>query len=344
MEYQFTDKVVLVTGGTGSIGSEIVAQLLRSGVRQVRVFSRDETKQFELAHRLGGDSKLRFLIGDVREKERLAMAMEGADIVFHAAAMKHVVSCELNPFEAVKTNVGGTQNVIECALKHDVEKVISVSTDKAADPTNVMGCTKLLAERLILSTYFYKGRKRTKFSCVRFGNVLGSRGSVVPLFLKQIKAGGPLTLTDPRMTRFFMSVRQAVQLMFQAVTLMKGHEIFILKMPVATIGDLANAMIGIIKGAGYSIENFPVRIVGKRAGEKQHEKLLTLDEAESALEREDMFIIRPNVKFEIFQDFAPETYADSRPAEVRVYSSEHVLPLSLDKVRQMILSIPEVDL
>ncbi len=342
MKENFDGKTVLVTGGTGSIGSEIVEQLLGFKVRQVRVFSRDETKQFELAHRLHGDPHIRFLIGDVRDRERLQMAMEGADMVFHAAALKHVVSCELNPFEAVKTNVQGTQNVISCALANNVEKVISISTDKAADPTNVMGCAKLLAEKLILASYFYKGQKRTKFCSVRFGNVLGSRGSVVPLFIKQIKAGGPVTVTDPNMTRFFMSISQAVGLIFKASELMKGQEVFILKMPVASIGDLADAVVSIMKEKNNITGDIQIRVIGKKAGERKHEKLLTLDESETALERDDMYIIRPNVDYEIFHDFKPEEYPASHPAAVKEYSSRSEQPMPLEEIKKMILSIPEL--
>jgi FlaA1/EpsC-like NDP-sugar epimerase len=336
------DKTILVTGGTGSIGSEIVKKLLECGVQQVRVFSRDETKQFELAHKLRGNPHLRFLVGDIRDKERLQMAMEGVDVVFHAAALKHVVSCELNPFEAVKTNILGTQNVIFCAFENNVEKVISVSTDKATDPTSVMGCAKLMAEKLITSTYFYKGHKRTKFCSVRFGNVLGSRGSVIPLFIKQVKEGGPVTITDPEMTRFFMSITQAVDLIFKASELMKGQEVFILKMPVATIGDLAQAVVSIVKEKNNITKDIPVEIIGAKVGERKHEKLLTLDEAENALEREDMYIIRPNVKFIPFHDFKPVEYPDSSPAEIKEYSSNHEKVMSLDEVKKMILSIEEV--
>ncbi len=343
MENQFKDKVVLVTGGTGSIGSVIVSELLKLDVKHVRVFSRDESKQFELGHRLKGDKRLRFLIGNVRDKERLMMAMENVDIVFHAAALKHVVSCEQNPFEAVRTNVAGTQNIISCAFTNNVEKVISVSTDKAADPTNVMGCTKLLAERLILSSFFYRGNKRTKFCSVRFGNVLGSRGSVIPLFIKQFKQGGPLTVTDPDMTRFFMSTQEAVQLMLEASKLMRGEEIFVLKMPVASIGDLARGVIEIMKERNNITEDVAINIIGKRPGERQHEKLLTLDESAGALERDDMFIIRPNVGFEMFHNFTPETYPNSKPAEIKAFSSEQETLMTLDRVKEMILSIPELD-
>ncbi|MEK7644487.1 MAG: UDP-N-acetylglucosamine 4,6-dehydratase family protein [Patescibacteria group bacterium] len=342
MQESLSGKTVLVTGGTGSIGSEIVRKLLASDVRQVRVFSRDETKQFELAHRLHGDPHIRFLIGDVRDKERLEMAMEGADIVFHAAALKHVVSCELNPFEAVKTNVQGTQNVISCALANDVEKVISISTDKAADPTNVMGCAKLLAEKLILASYFYRGKKRTKFASVRFGNVLGSRGSVIPLFIRQIKEGEPVTVTDPAMTRFFMSIGQAVDLIFKASELMRGQEVFILKMPVATIGDLAQAVIEIVKEKNSIAGEVPIKVIGKKAGERKHEKLLTLDESETALERDDMFIIRPNVEYEVFHDFKPEEYPNCRPAAIREYSSKTENLMTREEIKKMVLSIKEL--
>ena len=338
MKKHFKDKTVLVTGGTGSIGSEIVRQLLQSDVKQIRVYSRDETKQFELAHKLNGNPRIRFLVGDIRDKERLSMAIEYTDIVFHAAALKHVVSCELNPFEAVKTNVTGTQNVIECALANDIEKVVSVSTDKAADPTNVMGCTKLLAERLVLSTYFYKGKKQTKFCSVRFGNVLGSRGSVVPLFVHQIREGGPVTVTDPSMTRFFMSITQAVELMFKASDLMRGHEIFILKMPVAKIGDLADAVIEISREKFGIDKRIKITNVGKRVGERQHEKLLLREEAEQALERDEMFIIRPNVDYELFHSFSKESYPGTRPAEVREYSSKDETPISKKQIREMLLS------
>jgi|TARA_B100000315_G_C14509085_1_gene556087 FlaA1/EpsC-like NDP-sugar epimerase len=343
MKKQFKDKTVLVTGGTGSIGSEIVRQLLHNEARQVRVYSRDETKQFDLAHKLRGDPRIRFLIGDIRDKERLRMAMEYADIVFHAAALKHVVSCELNPFEAVKTNVGGTQNVIECALANDIEKVVSVSTDKAADPTNVMGCTKLLAERLVLSTYFYIGRKQTKFCSVRFGNVLGSRGSVVPHFIRQIREGGPVTVTDPLMTRFFMSISQAVELMFKASHLMRGHEIFILKMPVAMIGDLANSVIKVTREKLGIQNDITVQIVGKRVGERQHEKLLLREEADQALERDDMFIIRPNVDYEVFHDFSQENYPGASSAELSEYSSQNKTPMSKKQIREMVLSVWDSD-
>ncbi len=340
---QFKNKTILVTGGTGSIGSEIVRQLLEQGVKQVRIFSRDESKQFELAHTLNNDLRLRFLIGDIRDKERLDLAMEDVDIVFHAAALKHVVACERNPFEAIKTNIQGTQNVIDCAFKNRVDKVIGVSTDKAASPTNVMGCTKLLAERLMLATYFYKGNKTTRFCCVRFGNVLASRGSVIPLFLKQIKMGVAVTITDPNMSRFFMSIPQAVDLIFKSAQIMRDREIFILKMPVATIGGIVNSLIDIVKESNPEMKLSTIKVIGKRAGEKKHEKLLTDDEAESALETKDMFIIRPDVGMETGHNLPEERYPQAIHAKHKEYASDKQKKMTKAEIKKLLMSIRNLD-
>ena len=293
----FKDKNILVTGGTGSIGSEIVRMLLQYEPRAVRVFSNDENGLFTLEQELQSSPNIRFLVGDIKDKERLQRAVEGIALVFHSAALKHVPLCEYNPFEAIKTNVLGTQNIIEVAMEEEVEKLITISTDKAVNPVNVMGATKLLAERLTVSANYYRGARRTAFSCVRFGNVLDSRGSVVPLFQTQIEKGGPVTLTDPDMTRFVMSIRRAVDLVFKAAEIAQGGEIFIFKMPALRIGDLAEAMVEeLAPQYGYNPESIKVEISGKRAGEKVYEELLTSDEAINASETEDMFIITPAVK------------------------------------------------
>ena len=295
-ENYFKDKTILVTGAAGSIGSEIAARALGLNPRIVRLLDNNETGLFDLEKILQSD-KLRLLIGDVRDKERLRMAIEGADIVFHAAALKHVPLCEYNPFEAVKTNVLGTQNVIEAAMEGEVEKLITISTDKAVNPVNVMGATKLLAERLTTSANYYKGVRKTAFSCVRFGNVLDSRGSVVPLFREQIRRGGPVMITDPDMTRFVMSIPRAVDLVLRATEIAQGGEIFIFKMPALRIGDLAEAMIEeLAPQYGYDPKAIRLEISGKRAGEKIYEELLTADEAINASETEDMFIITPAAK------------------------------------------------
>jgi len=293
----FKGKVVLVTGGTGSIGSEIVRKLLEYPVDNIRIFSRDEYKQFVFKHELSKLplGKVRFLIGDVRDRDRVARAMEGVDIVFNAAAMKHVPLCEYNPFEAVKTNVVGAQNVVDAALANNVEKFIHVSTDKAAMPVNVMGATKLLAEKIALCAERYKGPHRTVFAAVRFGNVFGSRGSVVPFFHEQIKQGGPVSLTDAEMTRFMLKIPQAVELVLKAALLSKGEELFILKMPVMKIADVARAMIEVLAPRyGRKARDIKIEIIGRRGGEKVYELLMTEDEAEDVYESREMFCITKN--------------------------------------------------
>jgi len=292
LEETFRDKGILITGGTGSIGSELVKKVLEFNPKVIRVFSNDENAQFDLEQELKEYGNLRFLVGDVRDKERLKRATEDMDIVFHAAALKHVPSCEYNPFEAIKTNVIGTQNLLEVALDENVQKVITISTDKAANPVNVMGATKLLAERLTIAANYYKGLRRTVFSCVRFGNVLGSRGSVVQLFEKQIQNGGPVTVTDPDMMRFVMSRDRAIELMLKATQMAEGEEIFVFKMPALRVGSLAEVMIEkLAPKYGYDPKNIKIEIVGKRPSEKLYEELMTEDEATNAYETEDRFII-----------------------------------------------------
>ncbi|MEO5985680.1 MAG: SDR family NAD(P)-dependent oxidoreductase [Candidatus Limnocylindria bacterium] len=288
----FRDRTVLVTGGTGSIGSEVVRRILDLGPRTVRVLSRDDSKQFELAQELRGRPELRMLIGDVRSRERVGRAMSGVDLVVHAAAMKHVPACEFNPFEATETNVRGTQNVVEAAIDAGVERVLTVSTDKAVDPTNVMGATKLLAERLMSSAELYKGPASTRFASVRFGNVIGSRGSIVPLVLGQVARGGPVTVTDPEMTRYVMPLRTAVGLCLTAIERMEGGEVFILKMPRIRVGDLVEVLIEAYAGRfGYRPDEIAVERIGVRAGEKLHEALMTADESDRAFELGEMWVV-----------------------------------------------------
>ncbi len=299
LEAFYTDKVILVTGGCGSIGSQLVRALLKFNPRVVRIFDNNETGLYDLENDLRS-SKARAFIGDIRNSKRLARALKNVDIVFHAAALKHVPLCEYNPFEAVETNVIGTQNVIDAALDAQVEKVILISTDKAVNPRNVMGATKLVAERLMISANDYKGSVRTAFSCVRFGNVLNSRGSVVPLFAKQIKENNCITVTDDTMTRFVMSHKQAVALILKAAHIAKGGEIFVLKMPSCRLVDLAKVVIQEIAPLyGTDPKDVSIRRIGKRAGEKMCEELMTDDEAEYATEIDDLYVIdskHPNVE------------------------------------------------
>lgn len=289
----FKGKIVLVTGGTGSIGSQIVRKLLAYNPKQVRIFSRDESKHYFLQQEfdnLAGKTEIRYLIGDIRDKERLDKAFFKVDIVFHAAALKHVPYCEYNPFEAIKTNVYGTQNVIDIALKHNVDKVITISTDKAVYPNTIMGITKLLAERMVIGAQSYLGDARTKFAVVRFGNVINSRGSVIPTWIEQIKKGGPVTVTDKNMTRFFMSIDEAVDLIFLATANMEGQEIFVLKMNEENIYELAKRIIRKY-ARGKKIE---IKIIGPREKEKMHERLFTDEEKELMIEKEFFYVIFPN--------------------------------------------------
>lgn len=290
----FENKNILVIGGTGTIGQALVKKLISYNPQVVRILSRDEFKQYQMQQELEGYKNVRFLLGDVREKERIFKAMNGIDVVFDMAALKHVPACEYNPFEAVKTNVLGTQNVIECAIENKVKKVIYASSDKAVSPTNTMGATKLLAERLIASADYWKGGKTPVFAAVRFGNVLGSRGSVVPLWEEQIINKGEITITDPNMTRFMISIDSAVDLTLRACEIAKGGEIFVLKMPVVKLGDLAEVVIeNTCNKAGIPTDEISIKKIGLRPGEKMYEELMTEDESRYAVEYEDMFAIQP---------------------------------------------------
>lgn len=289
----FENKNILVIGGTGTIGQALVKKLIMHNPRVIRILSRDEFKQYQMQQQLDGYKNIRFLLGDVREKERIYKAMHGIDIVFDMAALKHVPACEYNPFEAVKTNVLGTQNVIECAIENKVKKVVYASSDKAVSPTNTMGATKLLAERLIASADYWKGGNTPIFDAVRFGNVIGSRGSVVPLWEEQVISKREITVTDPNMTRFMISVGSAVDLTLRACEIAKGGEIFVLKMPVVRLGDLAEVVVEKVCGKyGIPVSDVNIRRIGLRPGEKMYEELMTEDEAQYTIEYEDMFAIK----------------------------------------------------
>ncbi len=290
----YTGKDILVTGGCGSIGSSIVRQLLACNPKRVRIFDHHESGHFHLQHEHDQHPALRSLVGSIRDRKRLDMAMDGVDIVFHAAALKHVPLCEYNPFEAVHTNVLGTQNVVESAREHNVERVISISTDKAVNPINTMGATKLLGEKLVISASI--GDTKTKFSCVRFGNVLNSDGSVIPLFQNQIKKGGPVTVTSPDMTRFCMSINDATNLVLKAGMKTQGREIFILKMPAFRIQDLAEVLVEeLAPRHGKKPADILINHVGIRPAEKLSEALVTEEELECLNDEGDMYVLRPRI-------------------------------------------------
>lgn len=286
---QSKNKIILVTGGTGSIGSELVIQLLKHHPKQIRVFSRSESRQYDLMERLGYPENVRMLIGDVRDKDRLAMAMENVHMVFHAAALKHVPFCEYNPHEVIKTNIMGSQNVIDTALANGVARVIAISTDKAADPHNVLGVSKLMMEKLFVNAnHAYWGR--IALSCVRFGNVAWSDGSVLQRWKKQAESTGVISVTNPDATRFFMSIQQAAALTLKAAQLSRGGEIFVLKMPSITLADLADMFIQKhFPGRGIKIKES-----GRRAGDKDHEHLIgRSDHTARVLANRTMFILSP---------------------------------------------------
>ncbi|HEX9024264.1 MAG TPA: UDP-N-acetylglucosamine 4,6-dehydratase (inverting) [Geobacteraceae bacterium] len=280
------DKTILITGGTGSFGKKCTKILLENHrPKKVIIFSRDELEQFEMAQEFSVEHYpgLRYFIGDVRDKERLNRAFQGVDIVIHAAALKQVPAAEYNPFEVVKTNIIGAQNVINAAIDQGVKRIIALSTDKASNPINLYGATKLCSDKLFIAGNAYCGRNETIFSVVRYGNVIGSRGSVIPLFLKQ-KATGVLTITDPRMTRFWITLDQGVDFVLQSLERMVGGELFVPKIPSMKITDLARAIA----------PEAQIKVVGIRPGEKLHECMITRDDAANTLEYDDHYVIKPN--------------------------------------------------
>jgi len=280
----FKRKKILITGGTGSLGTALTKKLLETDVDTIRIFSRDELKQSEMRSTFS-DDRLRFFIGDVRDKERLARALEEVNIVIHTAALKQVPAVEYNPFEAVKTNVYGAQNLIECCFDKNVDIVLAIGTDKAVSPFNTYGATKLLMERLFVSANFYKGNRDIKFSCVRYGNVLGSRGSFVPIIVNQIQNGKKITITDPAMTRFNITMEQAIRLIFRALKNCKGGEVFIPKLKAYRVGDMKNSVIKLLKTHDNS-KRIPIR-----SGEKFHECLINKQEIRNVLDSKEDYIL-----------------------------------------------------
>ncbi|MBU5638262.1 UDP-N-acetylglucosamine 4,6-dehydratase (inverting) [Geomonas sp. Red69] len=282
------NRSILVTGGTGSFGKKFVETILTAypEIERVVVYSRDELKQFEMAQQFSHDKykQIRYFIGDVRDRERLSKAMEGIDIVIHAAALKQVPACEYNPFEAIKTNIHGAQNVIEAAIERGVKQVVALSTDKAAAPINLYGATKLCSDKLFVAANNFKGKHDIKFSVVRYGNVMGSRGSVIPFFMNK-RSSGVLPITDERMTRFNITLEDGVKLVLYALENMWGGEIFVPKIPSYRINDIAEAIA----------PNCKREVVGIRPGEKLHEEMITMTDAISTVEFEKYFVILPSI-------------------------------------------------
>jgi UDP-N-acetylglucosamine 4,6-dehydratase len=279
----FTDKSVLITGGTGSIGKALISKLLKSSVRRIIIFSRDELKQYDLRAKLGNDSRFRWFLGDVRDVERLKLALHNVDYVIHAAALKQVDAGEYNPIEFIKTNVIGSQNIIEASMSSGVKKVIALSTDKASSPINLYGATKLTADKLFISANNYSLRYGTEFSVVRYGNVMGSRGSVIPFFRKLAEQNLPIPITDKRMTRFWITLDFASEFILESFRVMQGGELYVPKIPSMKILDLALAVCPDSK----------LTEIGIRPGEKLHEEMISSDDSRRTIVLRDRFVINP---------------------------------------------------
>ena len=325
----FDGKNVLITGGSGSLGIALTKKLLELNVETVRIYSRNESKQLEMQNQVS-DSRIRFLIGDVRDLSRLSMAMEKIDIVIHAAALKHVPVVEYNPFEAIKTNILGTQNVIEACLNENVETAVCIGTDKAVAPYNTYGATKHLMERLFVtaSNYLNPERHKTRFICVRYGNVLGSSGSVIPKFIEQVKSGKKISITEPSMTRFNITMNQALTLIFKSIKNGYGGEVFVPKLKAYRLDILKDVILDLLN-SNTSIEKIPVR-----PGEKFHESLISFDELRNTFENDENYIIVD----EKSQDKILKKWKNLKPTSLNdQYSSNKVEILTKDQLKQILL-------
>ncbi len=317
------DKTILITGGTGSFAHKFVEIVLKDySPKVIRIYSRDELKQLNMRNKFNNNERLRFLIGDVRDKSRLHRAMNDAEIVIHSAALKQVPACEYNPIEAVRTNIEGAINIIDTAIENNVKKVITISTDKAVHPVNLYGATKLVAEKLFIQGNAYSGARETKFSCVRYGNVVASRGSVIPIFLEQ-KKNGIITITDERMTRFWITLEQGVRFVINCIEKIRGGEVFVPKIPSMRIIDLADVV---------SPESKRKKI-GIRPGEKIHEILITEQEARHTREFKNYFIIEPDFPF-----WDRKNYKNGKPVkeDFKYASDSNNWWLTKDELKKMI--------
>jgi len=331
------DKTILVTGACGTIGKELVRQLLEEfQVKELIGLDNNESDLFFLDQRFLKHDHAHFALGDVRDRDKMERRMRGVDLVFHAAALKHVILCERSPFEAVQTNIIGIQNIIAAACENKVKKVIFTSSDKAVNPTNVMGTSKLMGERLMTAANSNLRGLVTVFSSTRFGNVLGSRGSVIPIFREQIRRGGPVTVTDPEMTRFIMSIRDAVRLVIDSAALAQGGEVFITKMPVLRIQDLAEVMIHELAAEyGHTLDDIPIEVIGMKPGEKMYEELMSQEETRRTVELRRYFAVLPaftsmyrNISYEY-----PDTVADHVHKAYHSASEPH---MTQDQIRHFL--------
>jgi len=335
----FESKSILITGACGTIGKNLARQLLGYKLAGLRLLDNDDTAITELKDEfeyLDDEEILRFLIGDIRDKERLIRAFEGVDYVFHCAALKHVAIGEYNPREVILTNVNGTENVIEAALQNNVKKVVYTSSDKAVNPVNTMGASKLLGEKLIVAANYIRGSSQTRFSAVRFGNVLGSRGSIIRRFEKRVEKNLPLIVTDPNMTRFMMPIRDAINLTLKTMVLSEGGEIFVLKMPSLILADLVDIFIE-YAWMKYGI-NPTVNTIGLFPGEKSYEELMTEEEVSRALETKDMYLVLPHIK-ELLEDYPKNILGQRGNIQTKSYNSQHTDPISKNDLKKLLAGV-----
>jgi UDP-glucose 4-epimerase len=326
----FKNKILMITGGTGSFGQTVLKRFLATDVREIRIFSRDEKKQEEMRIALN-NPKLKFYIGDVRDFEGLASAMKGVDYVFHAAALKQVPSCEFYPMEAVKTNVLGTENVLNAATASNVKRVVVLSTDKAVYPINAMGISKAMAEKLMVAKARTQLESETVFCATRYGNVMASRGSVIPLFVGQLKEGKPLTVTDPNMTRFLMSLEDSVDLVLYAFQHGKQGDLFVQKAPASTVADLAQALKEVFR------VDSPIRVIGTRHGEKLYESLISREEMAKAEDMGDYYRIPADNRDLNYAQFFSE--GEEKIAQFEDYTSHNTEQLDVEQVKRLLLKL-----
>lgn len=326
----FSDKTLLITGGTGSFGNAVLNRFLETDIAEIRVFSRDEKKQEDMRIQLASP-KVKFYLGNVRDYESLLPAMEGVDYVFQAAALKQVPSCEFYPLEAVKTNVLGTENVLNAAMKSGVEKVIALSTDKAVYPINAMGMSKALMEKIVVAKSRLIHKTKTTLNCTRYGNVMASRGSVIPLFIDLIKAGQPLTVTDPKMTRFLMSLDDAVDLVLYAFENGEQGDTFVQKAPASTIADLAQALLEL-----FETDN-PVKIIGTRHGEKLFESLMTREEMAHAEDLGGYYRIPADNRDLNYNKYFVE--GEPQVSVTEDYNSHNTTRLNVQQIKEKLLTL-----
>jgi UDP-glucose 4-epimerase len=331
----FKDKTLLISGGTGSFGNAVLQRFLGSDIGQISIFSRDEKKQDDMRSQYGSD-KLRFIIGDVRDADSVLDATRGVDFIFHAAALKQVPSCEFYPMEAVRTNVVGTSNLLDAAVRNGVSRVICLSTDKAVYPINAMGQSKALMEKVMIAKSRLVSDSRTIICGTRYGNVMASRGSVIPLFLGQLASGRPITVTDPAMTRFMMSLVDAVELVLYAFRNGANGEMFVQKAPASTIGDLAIALREL---AGKP--DHPIQVIGTRHGEKLYETLLTREEMSAAEDLGDYYRIPPDLRDLNYAKFTIE--GEREISEALDYNSHNTRRLDVEKTKELVLTLPYVE-